>query len=253
LFFKYHVNMYLFICKSKGKHLVINSSYHTCILFIFNPLPYITYLSWFATSYGCPSIMVSMWSYHWQSTYSFALMPLWEWAYNNPWYISKYYHSCYFGEWLTYLEGGFPYFPLPHLTMTGYPYHHKWFSDFDGHCHYWFDSNRHGATNVNDEITCNNVDCLGKDTIICWVNNRRWLHSPCYWDVWVSSFLFWFIFYYLCIDHYRTSSTVFFSPFNACLLLSITHVHNLAMCISHNDSSTCCTWLGFFVSSTHHS
>jgi hypothetical protein len=25
------------------------------------------------------------------------------------------------------------------------------------------------------------------------------------------------------------------------------------MCISHNDSSTCCTWLGFLISSTHHS
>jgi hypothetical protein len=25
------------------------------------------------------------------------------------------------------------------------------------------------------------------------------------------------------------------------------------MCISHNDFSTCCTWLGFLISSTHHS
>jgi len=166
---------------------------------------------------------------------------------------SRYYRSYYFGEWLTYLEGGFPPFPLPHSIMSGYRYHHKWFSDFDGHCHYWFDSDRYGATNINDEITCNNDDCLGKDTIIRWMNIRWWLHSPCYWDAWVSSFLFWFIFYYLCTNHYHASSTVFFSPLNACLLLLITHVHNPAMCISHNNSSTCCTWLGFLISSTHHS
>ncbi len=86
--FKYHVNMYLLIYGSKGKHLVISSSYHTCILFIFNSFPYnITYMSRLATSYGCPFITVSMWSYHWQSTYSFASMPLWKWTYNNPWYI----------------------------------------------------------------------------------------------------------------------------------------------------------------------
>jgi hypothetical protein len=27
------------------------------------------------------------------------------------------------------------------------------------------------------------------------------------------------VFYYLCIDHYRASSMVFFSPFNACFLI----------------------------------
>jgi hypothetical protein len=56
-------------------------------------------------------------------------------------------------------------------------------------------------------------------------------------------FLFWFIFYRLCRDHYHASSMIFFSPF----------VHSLAVCASHNDSSMgCYTWLGFFIFSTHH-
>jgi hypothetical protein len=46
----------LCLCGSRGKRLVINSSYHTCILFIFNPLLYnMTYSSWLATSYNCLS------------------------------------------------------------------------------------------------------------------------------------------------------------------------------------------------------
>jgi len=62
--FKYHANMSLFMCGFKGRHLVINSSYHTCILFVLYPFPYNTmYLSWLVTSYNCPSFTVSMWSY----------------------------------------------------------------------------------------------------------------------------------------------------------------------------------------------
>ncbi len=32
--FKYHANMFLFMCRSKGRWLVISSSYHMCISFI---------------------------------------------------------------------------------------------------------------------------------------------------------------------------------------------------------------------------
>jgi hypothetical protein len=68
------------------------------------------------------------------------------------------------------------------------------------------------------------------------------------------SFLFWFIFYHLCIDHYRVSSTIFFSPLDVCFLLLITHVHNLTMCTSHNDFSTgCCTWSRFLIFFTNYS
>jgi hypothetical protein len=75
-----------------------------------------------------------------------------------------------------------------------------------------------------------------KDTIIRWTNTKQWLHSPCYWDIWVSSFLFWFIFYHLCTYHYCTLSKVVFSPLNAWFLLSTTRFHNLATCTNHNDS-----------------
>jgi len=52
--FKYHVNMFPLMCKSKNKCLVISSSYHMCILFIFSPFVFnTTYLSWLTTSYGC--------------------------------------------------------------------------------------------------------------------------------------------------------------------------------------------------------
>ncbi len=57
---------------------------------------------------------------------------------------------------------------------------------------------------------------FGKDTIICWTSIKQYLHSPCYWDVWVFSFAFWFISDRLCIDHYRASSVVLFSPLDAC-------------------------------------
>jgi hypothetical protein len=58
----------------------------------------------------------------------------------------------------------------------------------------------------------------------------------------------------LCIDHYRAFSVVLFRPFNACFLLSTSHVRITAMCTSHNDFSTSyCTWLRFFIFWTHHS
>jgi hypothetical protein len=137
---------------------------------------------------------------------------------------------------------------------NGYTYHHRWFPDVDGRCHYWSNSRKYGVANINNNNTCNNDGCLGKDTIICWAGTRQWFHSPCYWNVWVISFLFWFIFYHFCTEHYCTSSTIFFSLFNACFLLLTTHVQSLAVCINHNDSSTgCYIWSGFFIFSIHHS
>jgi hypothetical protein len=89
--FTYHTNMSLFMCRSKGKHLVINLSYHTCISFIFSPFLYnIMYLFWPATSYGCSSFTMSVWSYHRQFRYAFTLVPLGEWMYSSPWYTLGY-------------------------------------------------------------------------------------------------------------------------------------------------------------------
>ncbi len=131
----------------------------------------------------------------------------------------------------TCLEGGLWPFPLPHPMTNGYPYHQRWFPDVDGHCHCWSNSRKYGVANINDNNTRNNDGCLGEDTIICWAGTMQWFHSPCYWNVWVFSFLFWFIFYHFCTKHYCTSSTIFFSLLNACFLLLTTHVHSLAVCI----------------------
>jgi hypothetical protein len=112
--------MFLLMCEFRGMHLVINSSYHTCVSFILSPFPYnITYSSWFATSYNGPSFMAHL-SYHWQSRYPFVYVPVQEGTYNNPQYISRYYRNYCLGKWNTCLEGDVPPFPLPHLTMNGY-------------------------------------------------------------------------------------------------------------------------------------
>jgi hypothetical protein len=88
--FGYYANMFLFMCGSKGRHLVISSSYHTYILFIFRPFFYsITYLPWLITSYSS-SFMVLVWSYHWWYRYPFISMPLWEWMCRSPQHTSRY-------------------------------------------------------------------------------------------------------------------------------------------------------------------
>jgi len=148
-----------------------------------------------------------------------------------------------FKEWNKCSKGGFPPFPSSHPTSNGYPYHQKQLVDFGGHCHCLPDSHKYETTNIDDNNACSDDDYSRKDTIIHWANTKQWLHSPCYWDISVSSFLFWFIFYHLCTYHYRTLSEVFFNPLNACFLLSTTRVHNLATCTSHNDPlMNFCTW-----------
>ncbi len=107
---------------------------------------------------------------------------------------------------------------------------------------------------IDDDNTCNDNGCLRIDTILHRTSTRWWFHSPYYWNIWVFSFLFWFIPDHLCTYHYCASLKVFFSPLDAHFPLLITCVHSLTMCASHNSSSTSfCTWLGFLISSTHHS
>jgi hypothetical protein len=115
--FRYHASTSLLMCGSRGRHLVINSSYHNCISFILNPFLYnIMYPFWSVTSYnGPPFFMVLMWSYHLWSKYTFASMLRHEWMYSSPRYTSRYYHNYCFGEWSTCSKRGLPPFP-----------HHNW-------------------------------------------------------------------------------------------------------------------------------
>jgi hypothetical protein len=243
------------MCGSRGKCLVISSSYHTNISFIINPLSYnTTYLSWLATSYSCSPFMVLVWSYHWKFKYPCVLVPLWEWVYNNPRHILGYYCNYCFGEWSTCLDGGFSPFPSSQSTTSGYSYHQRWCLNFDGCCQCWFNSHKYGVVSIDDDNTCSNNGYSGEYTILRRMNIMQWFHPPCYWDVWMFSFSFWFIFYRSCTYHYCTLSTVFFNPLDVYFSLSIACVHNLVVCTSHNDFSVgCYIWSGFLISSTHHS
>ncbi len=178
--FRYHENTYPLMCRSKGRHLLISLSCHTCISFILNPLPYnIMYPSWHATSYGCPSFMVLAWSYHWWFKYSFASMPFREWTYNNPWYTLGYCCSYWFGKWNTFQR------EVSHL--------------FSHHTQQWMDifiiiygfktlinviiTNLTRTDMVQQTLTMRTRNDDGysrKDAIIRWVNIKWWLLSSSY-------------------------------------------------------------------------
>jgi hypothetical protein len=89
-----------------------------------------------------------------------------------------------------------------------------------------------------------------------WYNFKNWDYRTqlCQYDshIWVSLFLFWFIFYHLCIDHYHTLSMIFFNPLDACFLLLTMCVHSPIAYANHSNSSTSYyTWLRFLIFSTH--
>jgi hypothetical protein len=56
-----------------------------------------------------------------------------------------------------------------------------------------YDSHRYGVRSIDIDNICSNDGCLG--TIIRWVKIKWWFYYLCYWNVWVSSFSFWFNFY----------------------------------------------------------
>jgi len=120
--FKYHANKFSFLCGFRGMHLVINSSYHTCILIIPGP-----FLSTLCTCLGLPhpTIVNLSWCECGHTIHNLGTHLFWcpykKWVYNIPWYILGYYCSYCFGKWSSCLEGGLPHFLLPHLTTSGYP------------------------------------------------------------------------------------------------------------------------------------
>ncbi len=116
-----YVNMISILCKSSCEHLVISSSYHTYISFVFDSLPYIvTYPLWFVTSYYYTSFTLSMWTYHWWSRYPLDLVPVWEWMQCSSWYSLRNRRNYCFGKWNTCIEKGFKPFSPPHSTRSWY-------------------------------------------------------------------------------------------------------------------------------------
>jgi hypothetical protein len=77
----------------------------------------------------------------------------------------------------------------------------------------------HATTVATQEKTCSYVKCA-------------LLHSPCHKDLWLSSYSFCFIFYYLCAGHYSMSSTTLFSSHDVYFLLSTTCLHSPPTCTS---------------------
>jgi hypothetical protein len=151
------------------------------------------------------------------------------------------------------LKGRFPIFSLATFNMWIF-LSVETALNFDGCCHWWSNLHKYGVGNINNNNTCNNDGCSRKNTILRQTNIKRWFHSLCYWNIWVSSFSFWFIFYRLCIDYYRASLAIFFNLVNVYFSILIMCVHRPIMCASHNNFSMGhYTWLGFLISSTHYS
>jgi len=184
-----------------------------------------------------------VWSYHWWSRYPFVLVPLWEWIYSSPQHTLGYCYNHCFGEWNTCSKGGFPPFPLPHSIISRYSYYQRHLLYFDGHCHYWPNSQQYGVMNIDDDCTCNDDGYLGEDTILHWTNIKWWFHSFYNWDIWVFPFLFRFIPDCFCTNHYHVSSMVFFNPFYAHFSLLITCVHYWPSWISTSWQNPFIFWL----------
>jgi hypothetical protein len=253
LSFRNYTNTFLFMCGSNSKHSVISSSFHTCISFILSPLPYIiTYMSWLSTSYGCPSFIVLVWSYHWQYKYPFTSMPLWEWMHNKPQYTLRYCHNYCFGEWNTCSKGGVPPFPSPHPTMNEYLYQQKQLSNLDECHHCLFNSHKYGViasmttTHVVMKVALKKTRSydewtVGDDFIPLVIKTYGCFHS-CF-----NSF-FTTCAHTTIMCHQRSSlvPSMFFSYYKQ-------HVPYPTVCISHNNSSVgYYIWLGFLISSVHH-
>ncbi len=116
------------------------------------------------------------------------------------------------------------------MTTSGYPSVNM-ASNFVGCCYCWLDLHRYGVVSINDDNICIDDGCSREYMIIHWTSIIQWLHSPFYWNTWVFAFSFWFIFYHICTYHYCASLAIFFSPFDACFLLSTMHVHSFEMAI----------------------
>lgn len=72
-----------------------------------------------------------------------------------------------------------------------------------------------------------------------------------YWkDLWLFSFLFPLLFYFLCSSHCSFSSMIIFSSLVVYFLLYVVCVHGFPTCASHCNSSTCYhAWKTFFICS----
>jgi hypothetical protein len=171
--------------------------------------------------------------------------------YNSPRYISKYYHNYCFGTWNTCSQGDLSPFLSSHPTKSGYPYHQIWLFKL-----WWMLSSltqldtvqwtstmiTHVAMMAVQKKTRSYVERTQGDDFIPFAIE---IHG-CF----LVLIHFWPL-VHIPLSHIINDLLQSLQ----CLFLTI-HIgcpYPVA-CTSHNDFSTSyCTWLGFFISSTHHS
>jgi hypothetical protein len=119
--------------------------------------------------------------------------------------------------------------------------------------HNWFDLLECGTMCVVHDNACNDNCHSRENTIITKVRIGRWLHSSFHRDLWLSSFLFQLLFYFLCSRHYSLSLAILLNFRDSYFLLLTTCVQSPPMYKSHYDFSMCrYVWEAFHISSRHH-
>jgi hypothetical protein len=171
------MNKYLILCRSSCRHLVINLSYHTCILFVLGSFPYNNmYPLWLVASYSCTYFMLWVWTYYWWFGYPLVLMLVREWTHYSPWYFLTYCCNYCFGELNTCIKKRFSTFSLTTLNVE--LIFLSW-EDLSRCHHNWSNLPKYGTTCIFHDNACNN-SCSREDMIICEAHIQRWLHSPCH-------------------------------------------------------------------------
>jgi len=121
--------------------------------------------------------------------------------------------------WNSRTKKGFPPFLPPYTKMNGYCHHQKRFSNLGECCHYWSNLYKLGTMYFDDNNTCNNSCRSKQNTILHKVNAKRWFHSPCHNDLWLSPSSFRFIFYFLCTCQYSLPLAHLLRTLNVYILL----------------------------------
>jgi hypothetical protein len=125
--FKCHVITSPILCKFSYECLVISSSYHTYISFIFNSLPYnVIYLLWLVISYSYTFFTLSMWTYHRWFGYPLMFeMPVREWTHCTHDVFRDIVTTIALKIGTHIPNRSFPRFPLSCLTSSQYSYHKR--------------------------------------------------------------------------------------------------------------------------------
>jgi len=243
-FFIYHASTFSLVCGSKGKHLVINLSYHIDLLSIPNPLFYnITYLFWIWCGHAIDYLSTHLLWCPYESEHTTA-------------------HDTFRVIIIVIVleNGTHVQREVSHLLL----HHNQRQVDIliikDG---FWTLMD----VVIADVIHTNMMQWTLMTTtqiMMMAVREKTWWYAKwtlgddfipfvieTYIDVFILVLIHFWPFMHKPLLHIIND---LLNPLDACCLLLTTHVHNPLACTSHNDSSmSYCTWSRFLISSTHHS